>query len=71
MGIFGHIVANLEIKSDLRKEKTNGGKGLCLSCLWNKTKYRVACVLRKARVNRPFMRMASVLKQTIYRFKNK
>jgi len=59
------------MKSDLRKSKSNGGKGLCLPCIWNKTKYRVACVLRKAGVNGQKMRMASVLKQTIYRFKNK
>ena len=71
MGLFGHLVSNLEMKSDLRKSKFNGGKGLCLPCIWNKTKYRVACVLRKARVNGQIMRMASVLKQTIYRFKNK
>ena len=71
MGIFGHLVSNLEMKSDLRKSKSNGGKGLCLPCIWNKTKYRVACVLRKAGVNGQIMRMASVLKQTIYRFKNK
>ena len=76
--MIGHLLSTIEIKSDLRKSKSNGGKGLgqswprlCLSCLWNKTKYRVACVLRKARVNGQIMRMASVLKQTIYRFKNK
>jgi len=69
--MIGHLLSTIEIKSDLRKSKSNGGRGLCLSCLWNKTKYRVACVLRKARVNGQIMRMASVLKQTIYRFKNK
>ena len=69
--MIGHLLSTIEIKSDLRKQKSNGGKGLCLSCLWNKTKYRVACVLRKARVNGQIMRMASQLKQTIYRFKNK
>jgi len=69
--MIGQLIDFMEIKSDLRKSKSNGGKGLCLSCLWNKTKYRVACVLRKARVNGQKMRMASVLKQTIYRFKNK
>ena len=69
--MIGHLLSTIEIKSNVRKEKSNGGKGLCLSCLWNKTKYRVACVLRKARVNGQIMRMASVLKQTIYRFKNK
>jgi len=69
--MIGHLLSTIEIKSDLRKSKSNGGKGLCLSCLWNKTKYRVACVLRKVFVNGQIMRMASVLKQTIYRFKNK
>ena len=69
--MLGQLIDFMEIKSDLRKSKFNGGKGLCLSCLWNKTKYRVACVLRKVFVNGQIMRMASVLKQTIYRFKNK
>ena len=69
--MIGQLIDFMEIKSNMRKEKSNGGKGLCLSCLWNKTKYRVACVLRKAGVNGQIMRMASVLKQTIYRFKNK
>jgi len=69
--MIGHLLSTIEIKSDLRKDKLNRNKGLCWPCLWNKTKYRVACVLRKAGVNGQIMRMASVLKQTIYRFKNK
>ena len=69
--MIGHLLSTIEIKSDLRKHKLTRNKGLCLSCIWNKTKYRVACVLRKAGVNGQIMRMASVLKQTIYRFKNK
>ena len=71
MGTLGHLLANIEIKSNLRKTKPNRNKGLCLSCLWNKTKYRVASGLRKVFVNGHIMRKASVLKQTIYRFKNK
>jgi len=69
--MIGHLLSTIEIKSDLRKDKLNRNKGLCWPCLWNKTKYRVGCVLRKAGVNGQIMRMASVLKQTIYRFKNK
>ena len=69
--MLGQVIDFIEIKSNLRKTKSNGGKGLCWPCLWNKTKYRVACVLRKIGVNGHIMRKASVLKQTIYRFKNK
>ena len=69
--MIGHLLSTIEIKSNLRKDKPNRNKGLCLSCLWNKTKYRVASGLRKVFVNGHIMRKASVLKQTIYRFKNK
>jgi len=67
--MIGHLLSTMEIKSDLRKDKLNRNKGLCIPCLWNKTKYRVACVLRKIGVNGHIMRMASVLKRNIYRKK--
>ena len=59
--MIGQLIDFMEIKSNMRKEKSNGGKGLCLSCLWNKTKYRVASGLRKVFVNGQIMRKASVL----------
>ena len=69
--MIGHLLSTIEIKSNVRKEKSNGGKGLYWPSLWNRTRNRVACIVRNNFVNGQIMRMASVLKQTIYRFKNK
>ena len=69
--MIGQLIDFMEIKSTMRKSKPNRDKGLCWPCLWNKTKYRVASGLRKVFVNGQIMRKASVLKQNIYRFKNK
>jgi len=69
--MIGQLIDFMEIKSNVRKEKSNGGKGLYWPSLWKRTRNRVACIMRNNFVNGQIMRMASVLKQTIYRFKNK
>ena len=49
--MLGQIIEFIEMKSNMRKTKSNGGKGLCWPCIWNKTKYYIKQVMRKAGVN--------------------
>lgn len=56
--MLGQLIEFIEMKSNMRKTKSNGGKGLgqswprlCWPCIWNKTKYYIKQVMRKAGVN--------------------
>ena len=49
--MLGQLIEFIEMKSDLRKTKSNGGNALERTAIWKRLKRRMASLLRKAGVN--------------------
>lgn len=49
--MLGQLIEFIEMKSNLRKTKSNGGNDLKKTTIWKRLEKRMASLLRKAGVN--------------------